>query len=768
MPMPRKPSSGSAAAATSWILVGLVGAMLTAWGIRSLLVATIFLPDGFVLLGLDDSAYHARRALYSFVNFPAVLLFDPYMAYPDGSPIPFPPLYDWALGGVARLFGHTERVFETVAAWAAVFLATSTVLPVYGLGRRLLGPRVGLAAAWIFAVLPASSLLSSVGYLDHHAAVSFLGACWLWSSIREIVDAPGRRVAWAVLHAAIVAAMTLVWSGSLLYIGLGEGARLLVGGILWCRRDRLLAQSGAALLAAALVVPSVALAPTPLDGPFSSTALSWLQVTVLIALGVLAATLAGLERLRPETRTAMRALRAVAATLAIALPLLAIPGLRNAVANGITFVSGEDVWAANNPEQQPLFSSTGEAFKRSPAARFGWLVLLVPALPLLVASALRRREQREQTVLLLIWTTALTVLALRQVRFAHDLAPLASVVFAGTLAVARGGMARVAPPHLASAASVALGVTLLWPALSEVHLPRARWALQRLVSGPEPEGTPLSPWESEVRFALAVREATPETSGFLDLRTAPEYGLLVDPSLGHSFVYWARRPVPANNFGPYLDREKFDDATRFYREVDATLAVEALDRLGARFVVTGAGTFVPPMPYGQRLHRGDGFRGGDPVCGPCLRLVSEGPMYGTPGRSILSRPSRRSFIPYKLFERVAGARVEIEAHPGTPVRLELDLQTPVGRSFVFEVGTEAAVDGWARLRVPYATDVSPPVHARGPYRVRLGDTLQSLEVSDEAVRSGATLTLRTPPATPEAAGQAESSAALATQAENAQ
>ena len=85
MPMSPKLSSGSRPApATSWILVGLVGAMLAAWGIRASLASMIFLADGSVLLGVDDSAYHSRRALYSFVNFPAVLLYDQYMAYPGG------------------------------------------------------------------------------------------------------------------------------------------------------------------------------------------------------------------------------------------------------------------------------------------------------------------------------------------------------------------------------------------------------------------------------------------------------------------------------------------------------------------------------------------------------------------------------------------------------------------------------------------------------------------------------------------------------------
>lgn len=741
MTRPQEPSSGSQAITRSWILLGVAGAMLTALGVRSLLVASVFPSDGSVLLGLHDSAYHARRALYSFVNFPAILYFDSYIAYPDGARVPWAPLYDWTLGGVARLFGRSTLTFESVVAWASAFFATVTVLPVYALGRSLLGPRVGLAAAWIFAVLPASSLLSGVGFIDHHAAVAFFATCWLWSSIVETRDERGRRVLRAALHAAIVAGLTLVWSGSLLYIGLGEGARLLVGGILWSHRDRLLAQSAGALLAAALVAPWVLLAPEPLGGPYSSIALSWLHVLALIAIGLLAAAMAGLEALRPEPRPGRRALRAVAITVAISLPLLAIPGLRDALVTGTGFVSGQNLWAPYNPEQQPLFSSTPESLKRSPTARFGWFAFLVPLLPLLVASGLRQRQRRESTLLLLIWTSVLTVLALQQVRFAHDLAALASLVFAGTLAALRGQIARVLPTRAASLAVFVLTVVLLWPAFSGVHLPRARAAVREFQTGIDREGRKLSPQESETRFARSVRQATPETSGYLDDRLKPEYGLLVPPSLGHSFLYSARRAVPANNFGSYLDRGKLMDAERFYYHVDAVEAIEALERLGLRFVVTAAAAFTPPIPYAQRLHRGDGYRGGDPVCGPCFRLVTEGPERGTPSPLMFARRPRRSFIPYKLFERVAGARIEIAARPGTEVHIELNLQTPLRRNFMFELSAQAGADGWARLRVPYATDVAPPVHARGRYRIRVGDAVQYLEVSEQAVRSGAALSL---------------------------
>jgi len=132
-------------------------ALAVAVGIRALRFEVAFPGDGTVQFTSDDATYHARRALYSFVNFPSVLDFDPYIAYPDGAPVPWPPLYDWALAGVARLFGRSTLTFERVAVWASPVLSALTLVPVFAMGRRLGGTGVGLGAAWLFALLPASS-----------------------------------------------------------------------------------------------------------------------------------------------------------------------------------------------------------------------------------------------------------------------------------------------------------------------------------------------------------------------------------------------------------------------------------------------------------------------------------------------------------------------------------------------------------------------------------------------------------------------------------
>ena len=100
-------------------LASLLSAFAVGLILRSTRYFDVFTREGQVLLGFDDALFAARRGLYSFVNFPEVLGFDPFIAYPDGAASPVPPLFGWAMAAVARLFGDDTQTFETVAAWTS-------------------------------------------------------------------------------------------------------------------------------------------------------------------------------------------------------------------------------------------------------------------------------------------------------------------------------------------------------------------------------------------------------------------------------------------------------------------------------------------------------------------------------------------------------------------------------------------------------------------------------------------------------------------------
>jgi hypothetical protein len=132
-----------------------------------------------------------------------------------------------------------------------------------------------------------------------------------------------------------------------------------------------------------------------------------------------------------------------------------------------------------------------------------------------------------------------------------------------------------------------------------------------------------------------------------------------------------------------------------------------------------------------------------------FRLVTEGPPGGLPlWTSFPSAAPPRGTIPYKLFEIVEGAVLEVSAAPGDVVRAALELATPIGRRLRFVAAARADGDGAARLRVPYPTEPNGAmaaaegparVHATGPYRVEVGGISHVISVGEEDVRSGAAI-----------------------------
>jgi hypothetical protein len=287
--------------------------------------------------------------------------------------------------------------------------------------------------------------------------------------------------------------------------------------------------------------------------------------------------------------------------------------------------------------------------------------------------------------------------------------------------------------RLATALVIAVGLLLLGP-VPKLHAGLLAGALRAQRSAPG-AGAALSPQVSMRRFVSEVRAVTPEVAGFLEPGVRPEYGILVPPSLGHDVVYVARRPVPSNNFGPYLDAEKFREVRRFFAAESEAEAVAIAERLHSRFVVSwplgAAGSRLGAFLDQLHLHDGLPIDGRPRV--ERFRLVTEGPPGGT-----LLLGGRLRLAPFKLFELVAGAVLEAQGQPGAVLVAEVEIATPLGRRFRYRAASAAGADGTARVRVPYATDAGTPARATGPYRITFGGASRRVRVPDAAVRAGST------------------------------
>jgi asparagine N-glycosylation enzyme membrane subunit Stt3 len=228
--------------------------------------------------------------------------------------------------------------------------------------------------------------------------------------------------------------------------------------------------------------------------------------------------------------------------------------------------------------------------------------------------------------------------------------------------------------------------------------------------------------------------------GFLDETRIPEYGVLVPPEQGHFFTYVARRPVPANNLGPYLDRDLYQRAESFYQARRPEAALELLEALQVRYFVTslgrlGAGTFVVAAHF-----RNDGSASRrDRSSTGRIRLVDESPPNGRPFRMLRPRGEPVEVPAHKLFEIVKGAVFVGEAEPNAPASAELILVTPIGHTPYRAFG-RADASGRLELRVPYPSeapgDQQPMVHGLGKWRVELGGDRYEASVTEIDVREG--------------------------------
>lgn len=691
-------------------LVAIAG---TALAVRSLSFEYVFV-GGDVVFPPADVQYHLRRAFYTFVNFPGVLLWDSYLNYPDGAPVPWPPLFDWTVGAAARALASDAHGFEVVAAWTAPVLGAATTWPVYLAARRLDGRAASLGAAAVLALLPVHLFYSQVGNADHHCAAAFVGAWLLWACLgllepdadRRALRAPG--IGLALGRAAIL----LTWPGSLLYLALVDGV-LLVAGVATGRRPLFAAQALSAVASAALVLPVLWASPTPLGGDYSAVALSRLHLLATAGVALLAGGAWLLEE-RGALGTPARRVAWLAGTGGLfALVLLAVPGVRSGLVLAFEFLTMSDGAGASTAEQEPLFAFLGRASPVPAEWLFGYFVYVLPVAPLALLGLESARRRRPVVLGLVGVALCLGLLTVSQRRYGNDLAPAASVVLALLLAEGGRRLARVtgAPALLGAGIAVAGALAVLSPGLQGVVAPRARASLAAL-GGARPPSVGL-PNESLMRLGRLVRDTTPETSHYLAPDAPPEYGVLANANLGHTLKYYGRRPSSADPFWAKLGPANFQAVTAFQTSQSEEEAWRIAEGLGARFVVTSP---AAPGTVMDRLHRLDGRRADGAPALARFRLVGE----------VAPRPGERE-IPFKLFERVAGAILTVQGEPGARVTAALAVPTSTGRRFSWRAVTRLDAEGAARIRVPYAP---------GPYAVTVGARERSVVVGEADVLEG--------------------------------
>ena len=748
---------------------------LFAAAIRSIGYATVFTPVGVQLPYAGDAYYHLRRIWFSVARFPESLSFDRYVSFPEGSQIIWPATFDVMIAALIRPFVDPgdQAAVEALAVWFPVLLGATTTAVVGLFAARFYGPRAGWLAGLIHAVLPMGFIFSQLGMIDHHVAVALLTTVMLWNAC-EIFSHDERIGTWraafesrntrlAAILGLVTAGTILTWTGALIHAGilqLAFVARWLLAS------DRRAARSRAVEFAVAQTVTALCLTPFCLAmfqgttwrefGTWSALVLSNLQPTYFAMAG---ATVAGVqwlhERLPLGRSRPRRIVSAVGlATLGVAVCLAALPALRNALLLAGGWFSDSERLLGLAAEMRPLLAASGHLDPTFAFERLGTGLLVLPFVWIhLVRRAWRTGDAAQGLVL--FWALALFGLSLRQWRFGNTLSVVYAVLIGAVLADWLVGLRsrfadRPLRPLLESLVVLALVISSLL-SFADFYRPIVRMNHLAL----EDEGRralgPLHParriYDEAGRWLAAH---TPPTSGYLDPDEIPEYAVLADWSTGHLLRYRSERPMVQDNFGPYAGHLAFDLAWRYFAETDEEAAIGILDRLGARYLLSG------PMGAGRidgldrnamaiRLWSAFGsfrrFREGDPVPGLARhRLIFHADTLPA------DRPRHAPTVPAPftslgIWEVVPGAAIEGTAEPDTLVRLRLGLATSSGARHVYRRRTRANRQGHYRFVVPYPTGsaFSPDVRVEGPYRLESSGLRGRARVSEEDVLTGATI-----------------------------
>lgn len=717
----------------------LIGVL--ALGVRALGFSDVFSGDGEVVFRMDDASYHARRVFYGVANFPSVLSFDPYLNYPDGARVPWPLLYDWLLSLVGWLLGGSAVVVNTILAWVSPVLGALGVLPVFAATLALADRRTAFGAALIYSLLPVPVEYAQVGNPDHHALLTLIAASYLAISI-WLHSEEGPKT-WKLNAGLIVvrAGVTLAWSGSLLYVGLGEGALLLAALVRGHRRS-LWDQAIGCLVTAMVVVPFVIGGSESAPGaPFSASALSWLHISFFCGVALLSGLLAALESRRPARGSAGRIARALAIGIALCGLLILLPAVREGLMPAASYLAASSGFEGND-EQMALYSWLRGGNQRGNQTEFSFyagFAYLIPFTLLAGLAVMRDPKRRPAAMILVSWLAGLAPLAVLQIRWGNDFAPAASIGFALCLIqVANFFAVRLSgKPATRDRVAAAMLIALLVPVAPTIY-----GKMRRDFSPPEFRQAPenISRNLALVRFCRRVRAVTPETAGFMAPAERPEYGIMAMSGYGHVLHYVSRRATPADNFGPQFNAARHASVLRFYAARSESEALEIVRETRSRYVMTDSFARLQQATIGDSLHGFNGSAGPEAVALAHFRLVST----ARPGRIMIGRGLQG--VPYKLFEVVNGALLEVPSRPGKLVTATIKLRTAWRQEFDWMSKALADADGFARIRVPYATQGTPTqsdVQPVGSYRVRAEQQSWLIDVDENAVQTGQRLMIRT-------------------------
>jgi dolichyl-diphosphooligosaccharide--protein glycosyltransferase len=739
---------------------------------------------GTIIISDFDPYYHLRIGEYTVQHFPNVLAFDPYVDFPHGFWIGWPPLYDFlasAYAMVAMAVFHVD--YQVGVATFPAVLGALAILPVYYITKLVFDWKAGIVAATLLTVIPANLLRSMVGNLNHHVAAEVLFPALLllffmlalrgqltFLKVRSLAFTreDKKTLLYAGLAGVFVTALLLTWLGGFLFLGIIGAFAIVQFSIYHWKRES--SDNLTIVSITMLLVSLVTLLPVSLTSHFGTTIdtlhLSLFQPLLLAVLLVIFGLFGFLSYYLRDMRRAVYPLTICTLLVAGIFGFYLVrPDLAATVFTGYGFFTQSGV-LQTIAEAQPLFGGSSGVQLNTVASYFQ-ILLFVAFVGLAVLGYRVYKKRDEAALLLLVWSVFAFAITVVQTRFTFllsaNVAILSGFVIVWIMDTLVGkAYSALFNVHDVGALRHLFGREIKYTQLAGVFIVVLILLLPSIsVTTAYAKSTPeiTSDWYESLEW---MKVNTPPTSNYnVSSDQIPEYGVLSWWDYGNWIIWFGHRPAVANNF-----QTGVSDGAQFFTSQNESDTVSIVQNRNVKYVMTdfeiadsygkfqaiallsgkGVDTFFTTQPQytqsGQitqqvvpnqvyynttvvRLHYYDGNGYGH------YRLIHESPSsVGTLGGTEIKY--------VKTFEYVNGSKITVRGNGNAT----LYLKVTTNQNRTFNYTQSAVVNGSHTFVVPYSTNwTSYGMQTGNAYNVTVGNATKSIAVSESDVIDGKELAL---------------------------
>lgn len=561
----------------------LILIILIAFIIRLFTYSRVF-ESGRVVFLEADPYYHMWRVFSFIKTFPTTFFFEPYINYPYGSLIGWPPLFDQTIAFISIILGlgkPSAYLVESVGAFVPVLLGVLSIIVIYFLAKEIFNERIALYSTLILAVLPAHAQISFLGFTDHHAAEVLLSALAYLFFIRAMKN---KTHFTAAMSGIFIGLSFLTWAGAPIFAGViltYAVAQFIIDRKIGAESNYLLNAGTISFICAFLVV-SIFYLWTPWQRTITQGTLSYFHLIYLAASTAIILFLGRLSVKMKSKKWYFYPFLLVLLSVIIILSLINLfPAFYSSLMNGIGYLFRDTPVMKQIIEAQPLFYSTfgkflGFDFFSNPVwfvFRLSFYTGMVGIIWLLWSS---RNNMDREKIFFLIWTLITLALALSQRRFSYSLA--------ANMAIFSGYFIEKTSFYLSNvykfkAFNLKSGHVALF-ILAVIVIPNISGSY---ISSQEPP-KPSDDWYDSL---IWLKENSIDTG---------QYGIMAMWDYGNWILYISKRPVIANNF--QLGAE---DAVEFLLSDNETKANTIMDKRKAKYVIVDSRTGLNRFIQGDKI-----------------------------------------------------------------------------------------------------------------------------------------------------------------------